>query len=402
MEYIQKNLRHSKAIGGGKKERGEVFTPVDLIESMFSAAEKVCPDLFSNPQRRFLDPCAGIGNFSIIAYHKLMNGLHCINNADRKKHILTKMLFMIELDPDNANECKKFFGPANAANIYTSDFLGLSLENFDIIFGNPPYQKQVGLKKTVPLWPAFVEKSLGCLNSGGLLIFVHPPGWRNVDGLYKKTQKLLLQNDIKFLSIHSENDGLNTFSAATRYDWYVLKKTSHNGNGAQTIVTFQDGLKLNLNIKELQFLPNANFTEINGLLSDSESRANILYDSSTFDSRKLSKTKSDVFKWPVVYTVNSLDEPSIMWSSNSMPNHRTAKLIWSNGSKPGSLVDREGLYALSQFSYAIIDSPEVLDCIKKVFDSPRFRYLMEMCTFGQGHINYKVLRLFSKKWYLNF
>lgn len=366
---------------------------------MFSAAEASCPDLWTNPNRRFLDPCAGIGNFSIMAYHKLMNGLICFSTVKRKKHILTKMLFMIELDPENANDCKKFFGPAN---VITADFLSYGLDKFDIIFGNPPYQKQVGLKKTVPLWPAFVEKALMSLNEDGLLIFVHPPGWRNVDGLYKKTQKLLLQNDILCLSIHSENDGLQTFLAATRYDWYVLKKTSAC-EAYQTFVTFQDGLKLNLNLKDLQFLPNANFSEINGLLAKPlEPAANILYDSSTFDSRKLSKIKSDVFKWPVVYTVNSLDEPSIMWSSNNMANHRTAKLIWSNGSKPGSLVDPEGQYSLSQFSYAIVDSPEILDRVKKVFDSPRFRCLMEMCTFGQGHINYKVLRLFRKDWYLNF
>ena len=118
----------------------------------------------------------------------------------------------------------------------------------------------------------------------------------------------------------------------------------------------------------------------------------------------MSKTKTEEYKYPCVYTVNSKSEPSFFYSSIKYGQFGVPKFIWSNGriSSIGSYVDINGDYGLTQFAYAIVDKPENLPKIKEVFDSKDFRNLMELSTFGQGHINYKVISIFKKDfWKIN-
>lgn len=84
-----------------KKEFGEVFTPLWLVEQMLN---KVPRKVWHDPDTKILDPAAGIGNFSIIAYKKLMIGLkdHIKDDNKRKKHILENMLYMVPLNPVNS------------------------------------------------------------------------------------------------------------------------------------------------------------------------------------------------------------------------------------------------------------------------------------------------------------
>jgi hypothetical protein len=63
---------------------------------------------------------------------------------------------------------------------------------------------------------------------------VHPALWR------KPEHKLfnILRDNLIYLEIHSSKDGIKTFSAETRYDWYIYSK-KHNG---KTIVKFEDDI----------------------------------------------------------------------------------------------------------------------------------------------------------------
>jgi type I restriction-modification system DNA methylase subunit len=52
-----------------KKKYGEVFTPIELINIML---DKLPRDVWLNHKLKWLDPSAGIGNFIIIIYLRLM------------------------------------------------------------------------------------------------------------------------------------------------------------------------------------------------------------------------------------------------------------------------------------------------------------------------------------------
>jgi len=54
---------------------------------------------------------------------------------------------------------------------------------------------------------------------------------------------------------------------------------------------------------------------------------------------------------------------------------------------------------LTQFAYAIIDTPTNLSKIKKVFDSKDFRNFITSLSVGLAGINTKYISLFKKDFY---
>jgi superfamily II DNA or RNA helicase len=390
-----------------KKQNGEVFTPPSLIQQKFDKLTLADPLIWSDPSKKFLDPANGIGNYPALAFQRLMQGLKDAipDESERKKHILENMLYMCELNKKNVEVSRTIFDPDNvyALNLYQGSYLDLDpykewgVEKFDVIFGNPPYQEKVGPRKTNPVWHLFVLKSITHLVESGYLVFIHPPGWRNIDGIFKQTQDKILGLNLMYLEIHDEQDGVSTFKCSIRTDWYILQ--NKNVSKTNTVIKFQDSTQSTINVKGLGFIPNAQFDKIYSLVAkEDEEQVNVIHDYSSYETRKkwMSKTKTSSKIHPCIYTVNSKHNPTFFYSEKNINHFGTPKLIWSNGAKPGSLIDADGKYGLTQFAYAIVDTPTNLPCIKEVFDTSDFRYLMELCTFGQGHINYKVMKLFRK------
>ena len=289
-------------------------------------------------------------------------------------------------------------------DIYNEETIGNM--KFDVIVGNPPYQMQVGPNKTETIWDKFVINSFKHLNDDGYLAFVHPSGWRNVDGKFKQIQNKILSKNLLYLEIHNEKDGLKTFGAETRYDWYVL----HNKNvlKTNTNIKFQDGSIMQIDVKGLDFLPNDNFEKVYSLIAkNNEERVIVIYSRSAYGTDKINtnQIKTNEFKYPCVYTVNSENQPTFFYSNTNKNGHfDIPKFIWSNGriSSIGSYVDETGEFGLTQFSYAIVDEPKNLPHIKKAFDSVEFRNLMEACAVGQLTVNYKIISLFRKDFWKEF
>ena len=159
------------------------------------------PSVFTNPNAKWLDTGAGSGYFSMILFDILNKGLSMIitNDEERKTHIIEKMLYLIELKPENVIMLRERFG--EKANIIQADYLSFNVDkftNFDYIIGNPPYNSR-GMKK-VPtntslqkkqdgqtIWHQFIKKSLSLLKSEvGQLCYIVPSLWLKPDkaGLY--------------------------------------------------------------------------------------------------------------------------------------------------------------------------------------------------------------------------
>jgi len=217
--------------------------------------------------------------------------------------------------------------------------------------------------------------------------------------LFEETK---LKNNLKYLEVHNEKDGLKLFRAETRYDWYIcqIKKV----NNTETTIKFQDGTIKKMDVSKMEFIPNDNMDIIENLVSNNKYTVNVLYERTNYgtDKKWMSNAKSDEFDIPCVYTVRSNDELTYFYSSKENGNGiGIPKLIWSNGriSSVGSFIDKKGKYGLTQYAYAIVDKEENLEKIKKVFDSCKFRKLMESCAVGQLTINYKILRMFKRNFY---
>ena len=281
------------------------------------------------------------------------------------------------------------------------------MKGFDVTLGNWPFGN--GNNK---IWDKFDRLVLdkNKINTKYVLR-IAPSGWRNVDGNQKDIQrKIFKEMDLLYLAMYNESGGLDIFGKETRFDW-ALWKNSKTKN-LKTEIEFQDGSVNHIDVSKLEFLPNGDFEKINSLLaSGNEERAEGLYDRSMYGTDKPHMSRENESEYPCSYTINNEgiltngNGENRPWYSSIKKGHfGIPKLIWSNGriTSIGSYADITGKYGLTQYSYAIVDTPENLPLIKKAFDSEEFRSLMMSCAVTQNQINYKVISLFKKEFWREF
>lgn len=89
------NIRQNRR--KGENATNEFFTPFNCVEKM---CNKISLEDWKNPNKLFLEPCFGSGNFCVyIVYKRLHSGI------DWKTTLET--LYGVELMNDNVQECKE-------------------------------------------------------------------------------------------------------------------------------------------------------------------------------------------------------------------------------------------------------------------------------------------------------
>jgi hypothetical protein len=250
-----------------KKEFGEVFTPLFLIEEMLGTL----PDhVWQNKDLKWYDPSSGIGLFAIIIYYKLFSSLkHIIkDDKERSKWIIEKMLYLNELNPANVLKTKQIFGlldPDAQVNIICSDFLqgtnkDLELEKYNIIVGNPPYNKS-RLNGTFDssLYPQFVVKSLTMLSDEGMLLFITPSRWfSGGNGLNDFKDYMLKRNDIVLIKHYDNSKTIwptVDIAGGINYILIVLNLNQNmNNNGLTHFIDAATGITTDINLNTYDIL----------------------------------------------------------------------------------------------------------------------------------------------------
>ncbi len=244
LELIDKCLKPKQK---EKQENGEVFTPMPLIFEILDNLDKhyvkeVGRSIFTELTFKWFDPAAGMGNFPVGVFLKLMEGLEpqIPNYEERKKHIIENMLYMSELNKKNVFICNKIFNfnSQYKLNLYEGDTLKLNLVNewkiepnsFDVILGNPPYNKggirshtgkQLG-KKNETIWTKFIEKSFEWMKPDGFLAFINPLSW------LKKSHSLhniMLEKHIIWMKLCDDSQSKGIINADIPISFYVLQNT---------------------------------------------------------------------------------------------------------------------------------------------------------------------------------
>lgn len=397
---------------------GEVFTPIELICEMFS---HIPDNVWKNPKLKWLDPANGIGNFPVVAYYKLMDSLK--DKYDPKKypgekltlsqHIINRMLYMVELNPVNVRVCKKIFkmiDPDATPNIVKHDFLTFKgfrgIDKFDVIMGNPPFQKKVGPKKTQPMWNIFVINSIdNFLIKGGHMLFIHPNGWRDIDGPFKKVYDLIKERNLLSLYMRDYKSGKETFGGSgTNYDYYCLKNVFTNNN--KTRINDIDYNDLIIDLNDHEFIPSGKFDVFEKLKCKKCDKVDIIYDRSMYgsDKKNMNQNKTGDFIYPCIYTITKGKGISFMYSNEKkgMFGKENSKVIWSNGAGTYPIIDKNGKYGLTQFSYGIRDNPNNLEKIKNALENPNFIELMGYLMGQQHKYHRKIIGTFKKDFYKYF
>ena len=103
------------------KETQEVFTPMDLVESMIN---DISVDILKDPNSTFIDNSAGCGNFLIALKNRL-----CKYHTE--EHVLNHMIYAVEMMEDNHKElCSRLGVPVDHPHYVCADAL-----EYDYSFG---------------------------------------------------------------------------------------------------------------------------------------------------------------------------------------------------------------------------------------------------------------------------
>ena len=407
LSFINDNLKPKKV---EKKERGEVFTPMTLVNEMLDTLPK---EVWKNPNLKWLDPAAGMGNFPVAVYMRLMDGLKDVikDEEKRREHILENMLYIVELDNTNVSTMKKIFcGEKYELNIFEGSFIDIKhltkvdiKLKFNIILGNPPFQYKEENKQSQNIWYLFIKRSYEeLLEDKGYLLFIHPSGWRDIDGITRFIYNYIKQHNLIYLSMNTYKDGQRVFGVGTNFDYYLVENIKTNNN--LTLINDIDNKKYKINLNNWDFIPNGNFNQFKKLLANNNEKVNVLYDRSMYgaDKKNTNKIKNDIFKYPCIYSINKDGSINFIYSNKIDGHFGIPKVIWSNGAGE-PIIDEEGKYGLSDFAYGIVDDKQNLQKIKDAMISEKFINLMKYSVFKQNNkYNYKIIALLEKDFYNDF
>ena len=157
------------------------------------------------------------------------------------------MLYMSELNKKNVLICKQIFDINNEykLNIYNGDSLKVDfnkefgIKEFDIIIGNPPYNKggirshtgkllSINTKeKNETIWTKFVELAFNKLKINGYLIYINPLSW------LKKTHSLhniMLEKHIIWMKLWDNSQSKVIINADIPISLYILQNKLNNDN----------------------------------------------------------------------------------------------------------------------------------------------------------------------------
>jgi hypothetical protein len=395
-----------------KKENGEVFTPMILVNEML---DKLPKKIWKNKNLKWLDPASGMGNFPIAVYLRLMEGLkdEIKNEKERKKHILESMLYMSELNKKNVLICKQIFDINNEykLNIYEGDSLKVDynkefrIKQFDIIIGNPPYNAS-GIKASGnTIWQLFVNNSIKLLKNDGYICFIHPNGWRKPNtekgkfyGLFDKMAK---ENTMLYLEIHDTKDGMKQFKCGTRYDWYILQKNKNENY--KTKIIDQNNVTYDINLNKYNWLANCELELIDKLIAnENEEKCQVLYSRSNYgaDKKWISKIEIKEFKYPVVHSTPK-EGHRFVWSNRDDNGfYEVKKVIFGESGIYNPIIDIDGKYAMSQGAMAIIiDDKLEGEKLYKFLTSSLFNKIIKACLWSSFRIEWGMFKDLKKNFY---
>jgi hypothetical protein len=412
LELIDSCLKPKKK---EKQENGEVFTPMCLVFEMLDNLDKHYIkehgiSIFTEPSFKWFDPASGMGNFPVAVYLRLIEGLktQIPNDEDRKKHIIENMLYMSELNKKNVFICHQIFNMNNQykLNLYEGNTLeldivsvwGLELNSFDVILGNPPYNKggirshtgkQLG-EKNETIWTKFIEKSFQWLKPDGFLAFINPLSW------LKKSHSLhndMLEKHIIWLKLWDNSQSKGMINADIPISLYVLQN-SININKKTEITSILKRRSLTTTSTEYlnpkYSIPLAFHSIFNKLVGFIETRKlQLEYKTKTIKS---SGTKAKI---PTEYTLEDMwavdtytikEGLMVKKATEQHPDANKCKLIISNkASFTGAFIDEGRISLTGNHKFYILG--ENLELVKKMLDFKMINIIGHYTKYGQDFLD---------------
>lgn len=393
-----------------KHKFGEVHTPFSLIKNMFSLLPE---NIFNDPERKWLDTGCGKGYYSIFLFNKLFKSLEKAfpEAINRKKHILENMIYMIEINEEHNDILYKNFQTKNI-NLINSDFLEYNYNiNFDVIFGNPPFNSN-GIKK-VPtnneknkkmdgktIWSAFVKKSISSLKDNGLLLYITPSIWMKKD----KENMFFYMTQYKLHKIHTlTNTQMNQIfkgHAQTPSCYFLMEKKSTD----KKVLLYDDDIKqyVDYPIRDENILPVKCAYALKELMPYIDKYGSLKHvQKSNLPSKnvKISSVKSKEFCYPNIKTCIIKDkiqpELVIEYSNKPCPFYNKPKLVLAHGMYGFPYLDINGRYGISNRDKYVFLSENVEELIrlKEFLETDLVHYLFDATRYRMKYLEKYIFSL---------
>lgn len=405
-----------------KKKYGEVMTPISLVNDMLNKLPK---DVWSNPNLKWLDPANGAGTFPSVVIYKLMNGL-CKWQPDaelRYKHIVENMIYTCEIQSRNVFLWLCAVDPKDeyTVNAYWGSYLDdnfnyhmknvWGIDKFDIIIGNPPYNAPMNANGKRgggdTLWDKFVIKSISLLKKQiGLLCFIHPSLWRKPQTPSASSydvSKLLINKQLLYLEIHDYKDGMKTFNAGTRYDFYVLENRIIYKD---TIINTEDRKIVNVYLHNYKFIPNKNFDLVDKIIcKDNDICVPIIYSRSMYGNDKQHVSVDKMTKTHTLPLIHSTPKNGIRYAytTKDVGHFGIPKVIFGESGIYNAIIDIDGKYGMTNGVMGIeINNMEEALLIKKAIESDKFKLLLSSCMWSNFRIEWRLFLHIKKDFWKEF
>jgi len=409
------------AAGSATDLYGEVFTPPVLIHELLDALP---PAVWTDPAGKWLDPCAGQGNFLDEILPRLMAGLadqfdH--DDAACRRHILEHMVLQVEKNPANVRILRRKYGAR--AHIVAGDFLALTASDlllpgpraqsrphpltsplhaeprFDVVVANPPYQAPktatyAGSAGNRTLWDQFVRRGLELASETGVLGFITPANWRRpAHPLWSALRERLL-----YLHIYHKQDGMALFKVQTRFDLYVVAGTARPPEATIPLVIDERGVqhRATLHPRDWPFFPNFMYRILRPLIvQDADAGLAVLHDASTYDARKLTQRPTTAHPYPVVHTLTKKGVGLRYAAERDPRQFGVPKLILNVNEKQYPVNDWQGKYGMSQLSFGIpVRSRAEGERWMKCMASPVFADVLRATKWGSFQTDHRMFSYF--------
>lgn len=429
-----------------KKARGEVFTPLALVRELLYGLRKsdrmpwgvnaegaiveddpedriggIPLDVWRDPDTKWLDPANGIGNFPFVAFAMLdyqlkthgTKGSKTWSDTARKRHIVEKMLFMIELDRGNVNTSYKvmdYLAPKSKPNICCADTLKVTGEDlsrhfgvnrFHVVMGNPPFNTRRDVKgQTGTLWDKFIVHGMSHITDAGYLAFITPANWRRPENsLYPR---MVEENQLTFLHILGERETRATFGAGARVDVYLIHRVPRH---TETEILDELGEYHSLSLASFPFLPNYAYEAIRTLLVPASDGIKVIFSSSIYEHRKkhVRKEPSDEFKYPVVHSMTQAGIGFLYTNDSTKGHFGQPKVLLNVGRYQYPYNDFEGRYGMSQIVFGLpIQSKEEGDRMVAAMNTDAFKEIIKATKWGAFQTDYRMFKYFRPDFWKQF
>jgi uncharacterized FlaG/YvyC family protein len=411
---VDMNLRINNnifSVLGAFERDGKSETPGTPGKLVFEMLDRLPQSIWSNPSKKFIDPSCSTGTFLLEVFRRLYNGLEEViaDRDERIHHILTNQLYGVEEKTVPYRMTVAAFGillgnqfDINKMHLRSYNILEEDLDmKFDVVVMNPPYQAPQSAEGKRGggdlLWNKFVEKSFSnWTKEDGFVCAVHPSGWRKPESdrsKYKGLFELMThQNHMLYLEIHDTKDGIDTFNAGTRYDWYVCQKNT----AGTTEVLDENNETSRLDLKEYQWLPNHSIAEVASLLG---AGGEVIFNVSAYETRKnwTSQEETEEFKFPLVHSTPKGGNRFWYSSRDDKGHFGISKVIFGEAGINDVIIDTQGAYGMTQGAIALpVEDEEDALAAREFLMSPAFKNILDACSWSNFRVDWRLFNYFKK------